>query len=82
MTPFLTGQAQPMKSPLRQFMIISIVGMTLTILSLLYFHIELSDHYFAEHLDSHNQSLAVVLRNTLLKNGLEEALVDGSENWQ
>ena len=33
----------------------------------------------AEHLDSHNQSLAVVLRNTLMKNGLEGSLVDGSE---
>jgi len=69
-----------MKSPLRQFMIISIVGMTLTILSLLYFHIGLSDHYFEEHLDSHNQSLAIALRNTLLQNDLEEALIDGSEN--
>ena len=61
-------------------MIISIVGMTLTILSLLYFHIGLSDHYFEEHLDSHNQSLAIALRNTLLQNDLEEALIDGSEN--
>ena len=68
-----------MTSPLRQFMIISIVGMTLTILSLLYFHIELSQHYLEEHMDSHNQSLGVIMRNTLLKNGLEQALVAGSE---
>ncbi len=59
-------------------MIISVVGMTLTVISLFYFHIDLSRHYYAEHLESHNKDLATVLRNTLLKNGLEQALLTGS----
>ncbi len=65
-----------MTSLLRQFMIISIVGMTLTLLTLIYFHIELSEEYLREHLDSHNKNLSVVLRNSLLAEGLEDALVD------
>ncbi|MGB5326741.1 MAG: PAS domain-containing protein [Gammaproteobacteria bacterium] len=65
-----------MTSLLRQFMIISIVGMTLTLLTLIYFHIELSEEYLRQHLDSHNKNLSVVLRNSLLVEGLEEALVD------
>ena len=65
-----------MTSLLRQFMIISIVSMTLTLLTLIYFHIELGEEYLREHLDSHNKNLSVVLRNSLLASGLEEALVD------
>jgi len=66
-----------MTSLLRQFMIISIVGMTLTLLTLIYFHIELGEEYLREHLDSHNKNLSVVLRNSLLASGLEDALIDG-----
>lgn len=64
-----------MTSLLRQYMIISIVGMTLTLLTLIYFHVELSSEYLREHLDSHNKNLSVVLRNSLLASGLEEALL-------
>jgi len=60
-------------------MIISVAGMTLTIVSLFYFHIDLSQHYYAEHLELHNRDLATVLRDTLLKNGLEQALLTDSE---
>ena len=60
-------------------MIISVAGMTLTVVSLFYFHIDLSQHYYEEHLESHNKDLAIVLRNTLLKNGLEQALLTDSE---
>jgi PAS domain S-box-containing protein len=66
-----------MTSLLRQFMIISIVGMTLTLLTLIYFHVELSKEYLREHLDSHNKNLSVILRNSLLADGLEDALVGG-----
>ncbi len=66
-----------MTSTLRQFMIISIVGMTLALLALVYFHLDLSKAYLREHLDSHNRNLSIVLRNSLLSTGLERALVDG-----
>ncbi len=61
-------------SPLGQFMVISILGMTLTLLALVYTHFELSDEYLQEHLNSHNRNLSVVLRNSLLATGLEDAL--------
>jgi len=67
-----------MSSPLRQFMIVSVVGMTVTLLALLYFHNELSQEYLREHLDSHNKNLSIVLRNSLLAEGLEEELVESS----
>jgi PAS domain S-box-containing protein len=65
-----------MSSPLRQFMIVSIIGMTVTLLALLYFHNELSKEYLREHLDSHNKNLSIVLRNSLLAEGLEKELVE------
>ena len=57
-------------------MIVSIVGMTVTLLALLYFHNELSKEYLREHLDSHNKNLSIVLRNSLLAEGLEKELVE------
>ncbi len=66
-----------MLSPFRQFTIISLIGMTLVLLSLVYAHLELSREYLREHLDSHNRNLAVVLRNSLLARGLESELAAG-----
>jgi PAS domain S-box-containing protein len=66
-----------MTSLLRQFMVISIVGMTLILATLIYFHFELSKEYLRAHLDSHNKNLSVILHNSLLADGLEDALVDG-----
>ncbi|MDH3764125.1 MAG: hypothetical protein OEU50_24350, partial [Gammaproteobacteria bacterium] len=63
------------ESPLRQFMIVSVIGMTIALLSLLYFHNDLSQGYLRAHLDSHNKNLAIVLRNSLLAEGLEDALI-------
>ena len=60
-------------------MIISVIGMAVTVTMLFYFHLDLSEHYYAEHLESHNSSLATVLRNTLMENGLEQALLSDSE---
>lgn len=67
-----------MSSPLRHFMIVSIIGMTVVLLALLYFHNELSEEYLREHLDSHNKNLSIVLRNSLLAEGLEKELVDSN----
>ena len=58
-----------MTSLLRQFMIISIVGMTLTLLTLIYFHVELSKESLRENIASHNKNLSVILRNSLLADG-------------
>lgn len=69
-----------MSPTLRQFMIISIVGMTVLLLSLLYFHVELSKGYLEIHLDTHNKNLAIVLRNSLLSDGLEKALTLDNKN--
>ena len=66
-----------MTSTFRQFVLISVVGMTLTVSALIYAHVHLSEQYLAEYLDSHNQNLAVVLRNSLLARGLEQALQPG-----
>lgn len=57
-------------------MIVSVIGMTVVLLSLLYFHNDLSQGYLRAHLDSHNKNLAIVLRNSLLVEGLEEALIE------
>jgi PAS domain S-box-containing protein len=57
-------------------MIVSVIGMTIALLSLLYFHNDLSQGYLRAHLDSHNKNLAIVLRNSLLAEGLEGALVE------
>lgn len=67
-----------MSALLRQFMIISVVGITLTLLSLIYFHVRLSADYLSSHLDSHNKNLSIVLRNSLLAAGLEDALIEHS----
>lgn len=66
-----------MTRSLRQFMTISVVGMTILLLSLLYFHLELSRDYLEGHLDTHNKNLAIVLRNSILADGLEGVLVEG-----
>ncbi|MDH3389075.1 MAG: PAS domain-containing protein, partial [Gammaproteobacteria bacterium] len=68
-----------MTSPLRQFLIISIVGVTLTVTAFLYFHVQLTEGYVDRHLDSHNKNLAVVLRNSILQTGLEQELLDDAE---
>ena len=68
-----------MKSPLRQFLIISIVGVTLTVTAFLYLHIQLTEGYVDRHLDSHNKNLAVVLRNSILQTGLEQELLDDTQ---
>ncbi|MCG6891256.1 MAG: PAS domain-containing protein [Gammaproteobacteria bacterium] len=67
-----------MTQPLRLFLLISIVSVTLTVASLLYLHVRLTEGYIDIHLDSHNKNLAVVLRNSILKTGLEQELLDGS----
>ena len=67
-----------MTSLLRQYMVISLVGITLLLAALIYFHVELGDEYLRRHLDSHNKNLAVVLRNSLLASGLEDELVAGA----
>jgi PAS domain S-box-containing protein len=64
-----------MSPSLRQFMIISIIGMTILLVSLLYFHVELSEGYLKVHLDTQNKNLAIVLRNSLLAEGLETVLL-------
>jgi len=51
-----------MSPSLRQFMLVSVVGMTLLLASLLFFHIELSRDYLQDHLSAHNRNLAIVLR--------------------
>jgi len=68
-----------MTSPLRQFQIISLIGVTVTLLSLLYFHVQLTEDYLREFLDSYNRNLSTVLRNSLLASGLEQELVDGDK---
>ena len=68
-----------MTPSLRQFMSISIVGMTILLLSLLYFHLELSRDYLEVHLDTHNKNLAIVLRNSLLVEGLEKELINNQD---
>ena len=67
-----------MTQPLRLFLLISIVSVTLMVASLLYLHVRLTEGYIDIHLDSHNKNLAVVLRNSILKTGLEQELLDGS----
>ena len=63
-----------MSPSLRDFMIISIIGMTLLLGSLLYFYVDLNRDHLQEHLSIHNHNLAVVLRNSLLAQGLGEML--------
>ena len=60
-----------MASPLKQFLAVSIVGVTLTVAALLYLHVELTEGYIHTHLDSHNKNLAIVLRNSILQTGLD-----------
>jgi len=57
-------------------MLVSIVGMTVLLGSLLYFHLDLSRNYLEEHLSTHNRILAVVLRNSVLNDHLVVALRD------
>ena len=57
-------------------MVISVIGMTIVLLSLLYFHIELSREYLNIHLENQNKNLAIVLRNSLLAQGLEKILIE------
>ncbi len=66
---------------LRQFLLIIIVGMTLLLLALLYFHTRLNQDSLQYHLDTHNNNLATVLRNALMADGLEAELVGGAEQF-
>jgi PAS domain S-box-containing protein len=70
-----------MSPSLRQFMFVSVAGMTLLLASLLYFHINLSRDYLQDHLSTHNRNLAIVLRNSLLASGLRDALDDSQEEF-
>ena len=63
-----------MSPSLRHFMFVSVVGMTLLLSALLYFHLDLSQGYMKEHLSTHSNNLAIVLRNSLLASGLGEEL--------
>ena len=68
-----------MTPSLKHFMIISLIGMTVILLSLLYFHFELSDDYLNTHLDVHNKNLATVVSNSILSEGLEQAMIDSQD---
>ena len=68
-----------MVSPLRQFLVVSFIGVTLTVAAMLYFHVELTEGYIRSHLDSHNQNLALVLRNSIQQTGLDEELLADRE---
>ncbi|MDC1287873.1 PAS domain-containing protein [Gammaproteobacteria bacterium] len=68
-----------MTAPLRLFLLISIVSVTLTVTSLAYLHVRLTEGYINIHLDSHNKNLAVVLRNSILQTGLEQELLADRE---
>jgi len=63
----------------RNFMSISIIGMTLLLLAAVYFHNWLNQDYLGYHLDTHNNTLAIVLRNAVMQDGLEAELVGGAE---
>src|SRR5210317_915999 len=63
-----------MTPSIRQFMIISIVGFTILLFSLIHFHLRLSEDYLQVHMDTHNNNLAIVLRNPLVAEGLTEML--------
>lgn len=62
---------------LRQFMLISVVGMTFILGALLYFHVQLSHEYVKDQLETHNRNLAMVLRNSVLSVGLNKELSEG-----
>lgn len=61
-------------------MLVSVVGMTVLIASLLFFHVQLSRDYLQEHLGTHNRTLATVLLNSLVADGLGNALRATPEN--
>jgi PAS domain S-box-containing protein len=61
-------------------MLVSIVGMTVLLGSLLYFHLDLSRDYLKDHLSTHNRILAVVLRNSVLNDQLVVALRDDPDS--
>lgn len=63
-----------MSSSLRHFMLISMVGMTFVLASLLFFHIQLSEDYLDDHLGTHNRHLTILLRNSLISQGLMQSL--------
>lgn len=63
-----------MSPSLRHFMMVSVVGMTLLLSMLLYFHLDLSRDSMEEQLSTHSNNLAIVLRNSLLESGLGRAL--------
>ena len=69
-----------MSPSIRQFMSISMAGVTFFLLALLYFQIKQSDESLAYHLTAHSKNLATVLRNSILAKDLEVALIEnGSE---
>jgi PAS domain S-box-containing protein len=69
-----------MSPSLRDFMFVSVVGMTLLLSALLYFHLDLSQGYMKEHLSIHSNNLAIVVRNSLLASGLGEEMQGDSQN--
>ena len=64
---------------LRHFMLISVVGMTVLLASLLFFHVQLSRDYLDEHLATHNRNLAIVLRNSVQSAALQRELMAGND---
>lgn len=65
---------------LRQFLLVSIVGITAILAALMYSHVELSREYLKDQLSSHNRNLAMLLRNALLADGLEDVLSQRPES--
>ena len=63
-----------MAPALRHFMLVSIAGFAVLLGALLFFQMQLSDDYLQEHLSTHNRTLAIVLRNSLLADELGDAM--------
>jgi PAS domain S-box-containing protein len=60
-------------------MIASIIGFTALLFSLFYFHEELNQEYLEVHLDTHSRNLAIVLRNSVVAEGLVDVLKQNND---
>ena len=69
-----------MSPSLRKFMLVSVVGMVLVMATLVYFYLQLSRKNLEDNFSAHNQVLAMVLRNSLMRDGLEDLLNNDPES--
>ncbi|MCB1876719.1 MAG: PAS domain-containing protein [Chromatiales bacterium] len=63
-----------MSKPMRHFLAVSLVGLWVVLLSLIFVYRQINNHNLHNHFDAHNRVVAIMVRDALLQTGLHTLL--------